>query len=56
MSRPGNFLTSSDKKDCEVPERSNAVSFAKDYGHYNFLSNDTTIIPTTDVQVRSVMS
>ena len=55
MSRPGNVLTSSDKKDCEGPEHSNAVSFAKDNGHDNFLSDDTTIIPPTDIQVRSVL-
>ena len=53
MSQPGNFPHSSDKMGREVPEHSDAMSFVKDNGH-NFLSNDTTIIPTTDVQVRSV--
>ena len=55
VSQPGNFPHSSDKMGREVPEHSNAVSFAKDNGHDNFLSDDTTIIPTTDIQVRSVL-
>ena len=55
VSRPGNFLTSSDKKGREVPEHCDAVSFAKGNGH-NFFFNDTTIIPTTDIQVRVFLS
>ena len=50
VSRPGNFLTGSVKQDCDVPEHSDAEFFAKDSG--NFLINDTTILPTTDSQVR----
>ena len=50
MSQPGLFPHGSDKKDHEVPEHSDAGFFTKDTG--NFLSDDTTIIPTTDNQVR----
>ena len=50
MSQPGLFPHGSDKKDHEVPEHSDAVFFTK--GADNFLSDDTTIIPTTDNQVR----
>ena len=53
MSQPGNFPHSSDKMGREVPEHSDAVSFVKDNGH-NFLSDDTTIIPTTDIQVEAL--
>ena len=53
MSQPGNFPHSSDKMGREVPEHSDAVSFDKGIGNHNFLSDDTTIIPTTDIQVGS---
>ena len=54
VSQLGNFPHSSDKMGREVQEHSDVVSFAKDDGHNNFLIDDTTIIPTTDIQVRSV--
>ena len=55
MTQAGNFPHGSNKMGREVPEHSDAVSFAKGNGDNNFLTNDTTIIPTTDIQVRSVV-
>ena len=52
MSQPGNFLGSV-KMDCKVPENSDAMSFAMDDGHNNFLIDNTIIFgnQTTDTQV-----